>query len=148
MLSARPNAPSTSKWSRPPWPDSSSRSTRSRRASRPRSCKQRFDSTPNARRADGMADASARVAVVTGGTRGLGAAIVTRLAAEGTIVAAAYHEDDAAAEHFVAQHRSDGVVTTHRCDVGDPGSCRALIAEVVAKNGRVDYLVNNAGSLQ
>ena len=81
----------------------------------------------------GWLSASARVAVVTGGTRGLGAAIATRLAAEGTIVAAAYHEDDAAAERFVAQHRSAGVVTTHRVDVGDPDSCRALIADVVAK---------------
>ncbi|MGA2473589.1 MAG: SDR family NAD(P)-dependent oxidoreductase [Acidimicrobiales bacterium] len=94
-----------------------------------------------------MSDASTRVAVVTGGTRGLGAAIATRLAAEGTIVTAAYHEDDAAAERFVAQHRSAGVVTTHRVDVGDPDSCRELIADVVAKNGRVDYLVNNAGAL-
>jgi NAD(P)-dependent dehydrogenase (short-subunit alcohol dehydrogenase family) len=94
-----------------------------------------------------MADASTRVAVVTGGTRGLGAAIATRLAAEGTIVAAAYHEDDGAAERFVAQHRSAGLVTTHRLDVGDPDSCRELIADVVAENGRVDYLVNNAGTL-
>lgn len=98
-----------------------------------------------------MADASARVAVVTGGTRGLGAAIVTRLAAEGAVIAAVYHEDDAAAERFMAAHqsagRSAGVVTTHRVDVGDPASCRELIAEVVEKNGRVDYLVNNAGAL-
>ena len=94
-----------------------------------------------------MADASTRVAVITGATRGLGAAIATRLADEGTIVAAAYHEDDAAAEGFVAQQRSPGLVTTHRIDVADPDSCRELIAEVVAKNGRVDYLVNNAGSL-
>lgn len=94
-----------------------------------------------------MAEASTRVAVVTGGTRGLGAAIATRLAADGTAVAAAYHEDDAAAERFVARFPSEGLVTTCRCDVGDPDSCRQLIADVVATNGRVDYLVNNAGSL-
>jgi len=94
-----------------------------------------------------MSDASSRVAVVTGGTRGLGAAIATRLAAEGTTVAAAYREDDAAADRFVGQHRSTGVVTTHRVDVSDRDSCRDFIAEVVAKNGRVDYLVNNAGVL-
>ena len=38
-------------------------------------------------------------------------------------------------------------MTTRRVDVADPDSCRELIAEVVAKNGRIDYLVNNAGAL-
>jgi acetoacetyl-CoA reductase/3-oxoacyl-[acyl-carrier protein] reductase len=95
----------------------------------------------------GMTDSDSRVAVVTGGTRGLGAAIANRLAAEGTTVAAAYHGNDAAAERFAAQHRSVGVVTTHRVDVGDPDSCGELIADIVARNGRIDYLVNNAGAL-
>ncbi len=94
-----------------------------------------------------MTDPSARVAVVTGGTRGIGAAISARLSAGGTTVVAAYREDDTAAERFVTQHRSAGIVTTRRVDVADPDSCRELIAEVVAKNGRIDYLVNNAGAL-
>jgi NAD(P)-dependent dehydrogenase (short-subunit alcohol dehydrogenase family) len=94
-----------------------------------------------------MTDPSARVAVVTGGTRGIGAAISARLSAGGTTVVAAYREDDTAAERFVTQHRSAGIVTTWRVDVADPDSCRELIAEVVAKNGRIDYLVNNAGAL-
>lgn len=94
-----------------------------------------------------MGEVSRRVAVVTGGTRGLGAAIVTRLAAEGTIVAAAYREDDEAAERFAARRGTPGLVVAPRVDVGDPDSCRALIADVVANYGRVDYLVNNAGTL-
>jgi acetoacetyl-CoA reductase/3-oxoacyl-[acyl-carrier protein] reductase len=86
------------------------------------------------------------VAVVTGGTRGLGAAISARLAAGGTTVAAAYLRDDEAARRFVAKCESAGV-STHRVEVGDPESCRRLITDVMAMHGRVDYLVNNAGTL-
>jgi NAD(P)-dependent dehydrogenase (short-subunit alcohol dehydrogenase family) len=97
-----------------------------------------------------MVEGCPRVAVVTGGTRGLGAAIAARLAADGATVAAGYRRDDAAAERFVAQHRSSGsagTLTAHRVDVGDPESCHELIAAVLAAHGRVDYLVNNAGVL-
>jgi len=94
-----------------------------------------------------MAEKSRRVAVVTGGTRGLGAAIVTRLAAEGAFVTAVYRDDDETAKRFAAHHRSAGSVMTRRADIGDPDSCRQLIADVVQENGRIDYLINNAGSL-
>jgi NAD(P)-dependent dehydrogenase (short-subunit alcohol dehydrogenase family) len=94
-----------------------------------------------------MVEPSRRVAVVTGGTRGLGAAIVTRLATEGTIVVAAYHEDDAVATRFARLHRSLGPVITRRVDAGDPDSCRNLITDVVSEHGHIDYLINNAGTL-
>jgi NAD(P)-dependent dehydrogenase (short-subunit alcohol dehydrogenase family) len=94
-----------------------------------------------------MTDGTPRVALVTGGTRGIGAAISSRLSAAGTIVAAAYLGDDAAAERFVAQHRSSGVVSTHQVDVGDADSCHDLISAVLGAHGRLDYLVNNAGTL-
>jgi len=92
-------------------------------------------------------DTSTRVAVVTGGTRGLGAVSSTKLVAGGTTVAAAYLQDEAAAQRLVAQCNSADDLSTHRVDVGDPESCRRLIADVLAIHGRVDYLVNNAGSL-
>ena len=95
-----------------------------------------------------MADEIARVAVVTGGTRGLGAAISTRLAADGAAVVAAYREDAAAAERFVAHHAASRPVTLHRIDVTDPESCRQLVADVLTTHGRIDYLINNAGSLR
>ena len=79
-----------------------------------------------------MPEVSGRVAVVTGGTRGLGAAIVTRLATDGAIVTAAYLEDDEGARTFVAQDHSPGSVMTRRADIGDPDSCRQLIADVIA----------------
>ena len=94
-----------------------------------------------------MADATPRVAIVTGGTRGLGAAVSSRLAADGVAVAAAYRQDAAAAERFVAQHDAAGMVTTHRIDVTEPESCRQLVADVLATHGRIDYLINNAGGL-
>jgi NAD(P)-dependent dehydrogenase (short-subunit alcohol dehydrogenase family) len=94
-----------------------------------------------------MADATPRVALVTGGTRGLGAAMSSRLAASGVTVAVAYLEDAAAAERFVAQHGAARTMTTHRIDLTEPESCRQLVADVLAIHGRIDYLINNAGSL-
>ena len=89
-----------------------------------------------------------RVAIVTGGTRGIGAAVTRRLAEEGTHVCAVFHSAgtsaDALRDELVAQGRS---VSLHQGDVGERAFCRALVEEVVATHGRVDHLVNNAGRL-
>lgn len=88
-----------------------------------------------------------RVAVVTGGTRGLGAAITGRLAADGIAVAAAYRSDAASARRLQASVESSGGLTLHQADVADPEQCRRLIEDVVEAHGRIDHLVNNAGTL-
>lgn len=89
-----------------------------------------------------------RISIVTGGTRGLGAAITERLVDEGAHVAAVYVGDEAAATALAERLAGRaGSVSVHRCDVGDPEACRALVAEVLARHGRVDHLVNNAGVL-
>jgi acetoacetyl-CoA reductase/3-oxoacyl-[acyl-carrier protein] reductase len=89
-----------------------------------------------------------RVAIVTGGTRGIGAAISELLAADGTHVAAVYAGNhDAAAELARRLTAAGGSVSVHPGDVGDPGFCQALVAGLVAERGRVDYLVSNAGLL-
>jgi acetoacetyl-CoA reductase/3-oxoacyl-[acyl-carrier protein] reductase len=102
-------------------------------------------STPNP---DGKL--SGRVAFVTGGTRGIGAAISRSLARQGAAVAAGYagNETQAAAfaEDFRSRHVDDGVeVTLHRGNVGSGDDCRRAIAEVIEQHGRLDILVNNAG---
>jgi len=87
-------------------------------------------------------------AIVTGGTRGIGAAITRRLAREGGHVAAIYRSDDAAAEAFAASATADGLgVSVHRADLGDAGACRAVAAEIVEKHGPIAHLVNNHGML-
>jgi NAD(P)-dependent dehydrogenase (short-subunit alcohol dehydrogenase family) len=88
-----------------------------------------------------------RVSIVTGGTRGIGAAISERLVLEGAHVAAVYARDDDAAKALAARAAGPGSVSLHRADVGDHGSCRQVVADVVAEHGRVDHLVNNAGLL-
>ncbi len=89
-----------------------------------------------------------RVAIVTGGTRGIGAAISSLLAADGTHVAAVYAgRHDAAAELAARLVAAGGSVSVHAGDVGDPAFCQGLVARLVAERGRVDYLVNNAGLL-
>ena len=83
----------------------------------------------------------ARVALVTGGTRGIGAAISVALKAAGYSVAANYAGNDAAAEAFTAQ---TGIVA-FKWSVADYDACAAGIKSVQDALGPVDVLVNNAG---
>jgi len=83
----------------------------------------------------------ARVALVTGGTRGIGKAISTRLKADGFKVAANYAGNAEAADECAKQLG----ITCYRWDVGDAAQCAEGIAKVTAELGPVDVLVNNAG---
>ncbi len=82
-----------------------------------------------------------RVALVTGGTRGIGAAISIAMKTAGYHVAATYAGNDAAAAAFTAEHG----IKTFKWSVADYDACVAGIAEVEAALGPVDVLVNNAG---
>ena len=86
-----------------------------------------------------------RVAVVTGGTRGLGRATTEALAEHGVKVFAVYHRDQDAAREV--EERVGGVVV-HRCDLETPGAAEDVVASVIRRFGRLDYLVNNAGALR
>ena len=83
----------------------------------------------------------ARVALVTGGTRGIGRAIVERLAADGVKVAAGYSGNDAAAE---ALKRETGAMVI-KGNVGNWDDCVRCCEAVGAELGPIDILVNNAG---
>ena len=83
----------------------------------------------------------ARVAFVTGGTRGIGKAIVQRLKEDGMSVAAGYSGNDAAAE---ATARELGVMVV-KGNVGSYEDCARAVAEVEAELGPIDVLINNAG---
>jgi acetoacetyl-CoA reductase len=83
----------------------------------------------------------ARVALVTGGTRGIGRAIVERLSADGIKVAAGYSGNDEAAE---ALKRETGVMVI-KGNVGVIEDCRRAVEAVEAELGPVDILINNAG---
>ncbi len=85
-----------------------------------------------------------RVALVTGGSRGIGAAIVRGLVQSGTAVFFTYARDVAAAEGFVRELGSERVASA-RSDVGDPASHEPLVRTCLARFGRLDVLVNNAG---
>jgi NAD(P)-dependent dehydrogenase (short-subunit alcohol dehydrogenase family) len=91
-----------------------------------------------------------RVAFVTGGTRGIGAAIAHSLASQGATVAVGYNRDRDSADQFVAsllpKTRPHGAsASAHRGNVGSSGDCRRSIAEVIDEHGRLDILINNAG---
>jgi acetoacetyl-CoA reductase len=83
----------------------------------------------------------ARVAVVTGGTRGIGRAICEALKANGYSVAANYAGNDEAAKRFTDQTG----IAAFKFDVADFDACQAGVAEIVKALGPVDVLVNNAG---
>jgi acetoacetyl-CoA reductase len=83
----------------------------------------------------------ARTALITGGTRGIGAAIARALQAEGYKVASNYMGNDAAAESFAAETG----IAVFKWDVSDFQACKAGTGRVESQVGPVDVLVNNAG---
>jgi acetoacetyl-CoA reductase len=82
-----------------------------------------------------------RVAVVTGGTRGIGAAIAKALKDEGYVVVASYAGNDEAANKFKAETG----IAVRKWDVGNYDACASNLKAIEAEHGPVDILVNNAG---
>jgi NAD(P)-dependent dehydrogenase (short-subunit alcohol dehydrogenase family) len=86
-------------------------------------------------------DLEGRVAIVTGASAGLGARFSATLAAAGAHVVACARRLEPL-ERLAAEHER---VTAARCDVADPAQLRALVDDILARHGRIDICVNNAG---
>jgi len=93
-----------------------------------------------------MIDLSGKSALVTGGSRGIGRAIVLRLARQGADVAFSYRGNQAAAEAAAAEVEALGRrALAVQADVKDPDGAEALVKATLEAFGKVDILVNNAG---
>jgi 3-oxoacyl-[acyl-carrier protein] reductase len=90
-----------------------------------------------------------KVAVVTGGSRGIGRAVVERLVARGFDVHFTYVSNEAAAKALVEHvQASGGKASASRVDARETKACTAMVEKVIAERGRLDVLVNNAGILK
>ncbi|HEU4707809.1 MAG TPA: SDR family oxidoreductase [Methylophilaceae bacterium] len=87
-----------------------------------------------------------KAVLVTGGGSGLGAALCQLLAEEGADVAICDIHGDKATQHAKSLEGSSGRIHACSFDIGDPASAEKAIAEVVEKFGRIDVLINNAGT--
>jgi len=93
-----------------------------------------------------MNQLSGRVALVTGGSRGIGAATARRLAREGAAVALTYVTAADKAQAVAKQIDADGGrVLVIQADNADPGAVTAAVSQTVTHFGQIDILVNNAG---
>ncbi|MCO5731318.1 SDR family oxidoreductase [Rhizobium sp. SSA_523] len=96
-----------------------------------------------------MTTSTTKVAIVTGSSRGIGAAIARRLAADGLSVIVNYAGSADAAANLVEEIKgAGGEAIAAQADVSDPAAVRALFSEAEATYGGVDILVNNAGIMK
>jgi len=93
-----------------------------------------------------MADLFGKFALVTGGSRGIGAAISKRLAQEGATILINYEKNQNAAERTKAEiEKLGGKVVISKGDISQPSTVKELFRQIRARFGRLDILVNNAG---
>ena len=93
-----------------------------------------------------MSEFDGRVAIVTGGSRGIGRAIVKELSSRGANVAFSFTRNREMADELVAElQNSDRRVVAYQADVTDFAAAEAIVKQVKGELGSIDYLVNNAG---
>jgi 3-oxoacyl-[acyl-carrier protein] reductase len=90
-----------------------------------------------------------RVALITGGSRGIGKGIALRLAQDGARVAIAYRSNKGAAQQTLRQLQTSGAdCVAVETDIGDPALAEQLVRTVVDRFGRLDVVVNNVGDFR